>query len=1821
MLQFIFAILFLSSAYSQNVADTWPKGLVATDVAHVKVLFDKDVVPFESIGSEVKGGFIKLEKGKLKDCRWDNRRLAHCKIAEPLTSNSSDAIVVEKFRREFRTLGLHLVDYRESIVNEKFRIKLKFSQQVARTKVKIAVGCGNNPVKAFVGELSTDGTYSLPIKANANELCHFSFPEGVQDTKGRKHSLPGEWLLRGRLGLPNEETRYQVAIRSIGCGRVNHWSIIESWRNGETMPVIECSFGAKLSLNLSENWQNNIKLNISYGGPELKTERWGGSSGDIPMETTGSFTITATHLKDPQLSVGYIVLLRPAENLLAGYAELGDDGSYFEHKPPYLIKLNHRAIPLVEVSAKKLTDDGEIIRAVKKGDSYWDRRIVDFNMPEGKMFQLEAQGSEEYNSGIDLNRLNDFSSGIWWVQSKVAAPSLASPLSLPEGDEKTLSSAAVLQFSDLGIHIKRGLRGGLVWVFQLSTGKPVADAQVIISHNDSILELGLTKKDGTIRIPHNKQIDANGVVIAKKDNDMVALPLNYQMQSGISNWDYGQSMVSEEDLTWFYDAIPSNPMYRPGEKVELKLFARKTGLLGPEIDQLNDVAWNITDPRGEKVASGLISFNKFGTAFISAALEKEAVTGKYNLSIGKQTLEPFSVEIYRAPTLKVTIDPLKMSQPLNVAGDVEFHVGGGVQDTDGEVALILKTKSFAPPLGSIYEAFSFTQENDGSINLIGKESFTTNKLGRFNSKFSSIDLPEYGSLIAEATVTDGDGSTVSNRTDITVSKRGWFLGTKLEGYVFNDGSEVRPQLIVLNNEGQEKKGVKIKLALERRTWNTVRRLGSGNTYYYDSEERRENLGTCEVISSEKIVNCPLKIKGEGSYTITSIASFNGQAANGPSLQFWVPGANSWGWGARNNHDRIDIIPEKASYEFGESAKFLIQSPYKEGEALVTVERYGVIRHEVIRFKGGIWTYQLPLEDSAYVPGIYVSVVMLKGRTNEKYEGGVDLGRPSFKMGYAQIQVKRTPMILKVNAKTEPRYSPGDEVKVELDVTDWKGSKVDGELAVTVVDDAVLQLVPNYKSFFEVMDTFYHIKGIGVWNYQTLTRLIGRRSYGKKGAVAGGGGGQGSDVLRSNFKTVAHWEPRLEIENGKAKFKFKLPDNLTSWRVIAVAVDDKHRFGEGETVFKSLRPLMLTPFFPPFLRLGDQFVGSFGIQNATENKLEASLSAKLENLTPQDITATKVVLPGVRELVNFPFKANLVSEIDLVARVAADKFKDGIRIQFPVLANTNNTIVNGYLTPLTGAQTLSYSIPKEALTGTAKLKVVFSKSLLDGLDDAFKYVVGYPYGCWEQKTTGALFLTQYKQMQPWLAEFKFDESKGDARQAIQNYIDSASNYQRPDGSMGYYPGDYAGDPYLTIFTGHAFTIYKKAGFKISEKVNSLLMDRLKAMKDHSQEMGRFTKFTSSMKAYIAAILVELGDKDGAKVAAKMYSERSTMDLFGKGMLLKALPKGSKEAQTLMDELLKGTITTGSSVNFQEKVSDEAKNWLHTLKRSECVVTEALLRHGVNNALAAKLIFGLAPGRNSTRWYNTQENFFCFQAYQTYAELFESTDKEAVISWNYAGKDENIEVKRLKNTHAEYDEKVLKTPGSAKAKLVSGGNAYIRSVLRYEVNSVDVKAASNGFALNKTVLLKTAAGWRPLTGPVWKMKKGDTVKIVLKVRALDNRYKVGLNDPLPAAWRALNPRLATTSMATQVEAGVSEDEEKSEYDWWDWYTPNGFVSTDMRDSSVQYFADTLLTGENYELEYLAQVTTVGDFTLPATVIEEMYNEENRANTTGVKINVVE
>ena len=88
-----------------------------------------------------------------------------------------------------------------------------------------------------------------------------------------------------------------------------------------------------------------------------------------------------------------------------------------------------------------------------------------------------------------------------------------------------------------------------------------------------------------------------------------------------------------------------------------------------------------------------------------------------------------------------------------------------------------------------------------------------------------------------------------------------------------------------------------------------------------------------------------------------------------------------------------------------------------------------------------------------------------------------------------------------------------------------------------------------------------------------------------GGAEGGGGGGGAPppaviAVRSNFNPLAAFEPSLVTDaNGQGVVRFTVPDNLTSYRVWAIAVHGNNRFGHTESSISARLPLMLRPSAP------------------------------------------------------------------------------------------------------------------------------------------------------------------------------------------------------------------------------------------------------------------------------------------------------------------------------------------------------------------------------------------------------------------------------------------------------------------------------------------------------------------------------------------------------------------------------------------------------------------------------------------------------------------
>src|SRR5690606_17753217 len=130
---------------------------------------------------------------------------------------------------------------------------------------------------------------------------------------------------------------------------------------------------------------------------------------------------------------------------------------------------------------------------------------------------------------------------------------------------------------------------------------------------------------------------------------------------------------------------------------------------------------------------------------------------------------------------------------------------------------------------------------------------------------------------------------------------------------------------------------------------------------------------------------------------------------------------------------------------------------------------------------------------------------------------------------------------------------------------------------------------------------------------------GRYDFWDGDGESGGGQGQGQAIaIRSNFNPLAAFAPAVKTDGaGRATVRVKVPDNLTRYRIVAIATAGEQQFGKGESALTARLPLMVRPSPPRFLNFGDVFRLPVVVQNQTDAPMTVRLAARTTNAALTD----------------------------------------------------------------------------------------------------------------------------------------------------------------------------------------------------------------------------------------------------------------------------------------------------------------------------------------------------------------------------------------------------------------------------------------------------------------------------------------------------------------------------------------------------------------------------------------------------------------------------
>jgi uncharacterized protein YfaS (alpha-2-macroglobulin family) len=1369
------------------------------------------------------------------------------------------------------------------------------------------------------------------------------------------------------------------------------------------------------------------------------------------------------------------------------------------------------------------------------------------------------------------------------------------------------------------------------------------------------IERGFEDEENNNQCPQN-----DGLMVSARAGEGANADLGFvfsRWSRGIESWRFNINTQTGLAANRRAHTVFDRTLLRVGETVSMKHFVRDEVASGLALTAAEKLPTEVvlTHVGTDAVVRLPLVWPQRGAATARSAesrwlIPKTAALGLYDVALqrGDQRLGSgsFRVEAFRVPLVDARLSGpsgvLVAPAELAFTAQLNAMAGGPMPAQALKLSALLRPASvqFAG-----YEDFSFEapgqppaegeEGTDGSVLVADKLAVTTNAQGAAQivvKKLPALTGP--ADLQSELTFADPNGEvqTVSQR--LRLWPAAVVVGLRTPNWAAARG-EVQFTALVLSTDGKPLRGRAVEVqGLQHQTLSTRKRI-VGGFYSYDNQRETKPLGVlCSGSTDDKgRLSCSAKLSVGGEVELRATVRDDAGRASVATTSAWLSSEDQM-WFAQDNDDRIDLLPEKRELEPGQTARLQVRMPFAQATALVTVEREGVIEARVLTLSGREPVIEVPIPKSAsnggasWAPNVIVSALVLRGRLREapwwsvftwgwkepgewwrafRYEGKewraptalVDLSKPSFKLGAAELKVGLAEHRLDVKVSTpQTQYGVRETVKATVSVR-RDGQPLAGvEVAFAAVDEGLLALQGNRS--WDLLEALMQPRPWGVETATAQGEIIGRRHYGRKALPPGGGGGR--NPTRELFDTLLLWRGTVVLDaQGQAVIDVPLNDSLTSFKLVAVADAGTALFGTGSTSVRVTQDLQMLSGLSPLARAGDRFDAGFTLRNTTnramtvkaalqgqvEGQADGAASAAAPNAQP---AALPVIKPAaqtiqlaagaaleVRWPVLVPEGATRITWEATAEEAAAATSpsgpkvaKDRVKIVQAVASAVPQRVMQASLVQLDGNANVPMAPPADALVGSSRISVALQPRLSGALPGLRRYFETYPYSCLEQKTSRVIALRDG----PGWARLR-DEAAG--------YLDS-------DGLAHYFPpnpgGAASGSDRLTAYL---LTVAAEAGQHWPDTTHDAMLAGLAAFVE-GRIQRRFNAPRADLDVRKLAALDALARH--GRVQPRMlgnvnwtpaaWPTSALLDAWSLYRRVDNLPERAARLDEVQRLIRSRLVAGGTTLKFTTEQDDD---WWWLMDGPDANAARLLL--AATDAPAWKddvalLLNGTLARQRRGAWLTTTANLWGVLALERFAAQFESVSVAGRSTLQLAG------ATRTLDWAAKPGGDVLSLPlagaGTFTAQHTGTGRPWLTV---QSLAAVPLKAPlSAGYRISKTMTAierKVPNAW----------SRGDTVRVRLEVEALADMSWVVVADPIPAGATLLGSGLGRDSaIATQGE--------KREGRAWPAYEERA------ADAWRGYF-DWMPRGKQV-VEYTVRLNSSGRFGLPPTRVEAMYAPES-------------
>ncbi len=1507
------------------------------------------------------------------------------------------------------------------------------------------------------------------------------------------------------------------------------------------------------------------------------------------------------------------------------YLNVNGNFGVYDANAPQLIYTTYRNVPEIEYSLYTVPR-ADLLRLVGNDRyQYWDNYKPSANNLLRRWGQqvkapLNASRVVSTSLGVDTSA-GGLKPGAYYLEARAA------------GNVKSTTRARhVLIVTPYNLALKRGNGEALVWATNLSTGKPVADLPItILGVTGKEGSSGKTNADGIFQGTFGAQEYYEPIFALSEENGNIVAAVGSDWAEGIQTYDFNLNTQYGAQL-YYANMYTDRAIYRPGQMVNFKGILRKDNDARYTLPtEMKTVPIKVMDANGREILKQDLPLDAYGTFNGKIELNAGASLGFYSivLEFGPDNNRfynsvDFQVAQYKAPEFQVEVKTDKDSyingQTIKVDSTTTFFFGGAVSNANVQWRLLSDDLFFTTDKVKGYWDFTdydLTNNRQRTGGVVSEGKGKTDAQGKFSFNIPA-DLKDYPlsqNFTIDVEVTDINNAAVSSRVVVPVHKGDFYIGLKPQTYVGQVNEKQGVDIITVTPSGDAYSNQLLNISVYEHKWFSVREKDASGNFLWKSSYT-DTLVISDTVTSNQLGTATMfytptvggvyKIVGEGQ-------DKNKNAIRSATYQ-WVATNEFVNWRVENN-DRIDLVADKKEYNIGETAKVLIPAPFKNAQALLTIERGKIIQVKSLGVIGNSETLEIPITEDL-LPTAYVSVMLVKGRAE-------DSPTPQFKLGYAVLNINPAEKILAVKLTADKKeFQPRDNVKFTVEALDSKGKPAQAEFSLALVDKAVQALADDRSQPLE--QTFWGTRGIGITTAASWIRSVERINVQVQAEAKGGGGGAPEEAspVRRNFQDTAYWKADVVTDSsGKAEVTVTLPDNLTTWNLTAKGVTKETLVGTGKLDILSTKPVLVRPVVPRFFVPGDLVTIEAVVNNNTNSSVTVDVKLQATGLTLSgNATQPLTVKANDRAKVSWQTTVDKNAEnVKVNFSANGNGYSDALEATLPIVRPTSPEVV-GTAGTVDAKVAEKIQVPANVDTSAGGLKITTSPSLAAASLESLKFLQAYPYECSEQVTSK--FFPNIVTYQA-LKEFgvKDENLEKNLIANISAQIQRLYQLQHGDGGWGLWAND-TSIPHTTAYALLALNAANKNGFAVDENVIQRAREYLNQYLD--EPVNANVSYGYDQRAFVIYVMQQVTNEYGAR-ALNLYERRAQLSNYAKALLMVALfdSNNKTQATALEQELTAAAIPSATGTHWEEK----QQSWymMSTNTRTTAMVLYGIARVNPQNALLKNAVRWLMTLRQQGHWETTQETAWSVIGLSEFMKA--SGELNADYSYQVALNSKTLTEQKVTKENVTENQslnvamKDLLTNTANEllfTRTDGAGNLYYSAFLNYYLPASEMKPLDRGILVARQYFKVDQATLKPTSEQVTSANVGDYVQVKLTIIAPTNLNYLQVEDPLPSGFEAVDTSLKTTSAGAsspELEKQISECVGCADYYYPYWYY---WSNTELRDDRVAIFANDLSRG-TYEYTYMMRASVAGDFFVLPTFAQQMYEPDVFGRSAGGEFRV--